>query len=136
MSRISASRACSLVISTPPTRKDGNLYVNQAFLPPQRRPPLRQAAKPNMAHSFLFLPLGGSRFLDVHALKQVFRSLYSKQRYGGIAKISDLVLHFPKFLGLLFVMRRVTDVSQLLGEGSLFLIQYKVAKYINNLKKE
>ncbi len=27
-------------------------------------------------------------------------------------------------------MRKVTDVSQLLGERSLFLIQYKVDKYI------
>jgi hypothetical protein len=119
-----------------PPRKDGSLHVNQAFLPPQRRPPPRQAAKPNIARSFYFLPLGGSQFIDVHALKQVFSSLYSKQRYEGIAKISDLVLHFPRFLGLLFVMRRVTDVSQLLGKRDLFVIQYFVDEYINNFKKE
>jgi hypothetical protein len=63
-------------------------------------------------------------------------SLYIKQHSEGIVKISDLVLHFPKFIGLLFVMRRVTDVSQLLGKRDLFVIQYFVDEYMNNFKKE
>jgi hypothetical protein len=62
--------------------------------------------------------------------------MYKTTHSEGFAKISDLVLHIQKFLGLLFVMRRVTDVSQLLGKRNLFVIQYFVDEYINNFKKE